>query len=346
MAKRGEDVSARWLGKIKTGVQFTVLYIILLRSDVLPGTIFLDKLADLFPSGLMLWSMIFLCFCTTISLFPFFKSFSYVNNYNLSQREESNRAWYIVAMPNILTVGNYLCGVTAVFFAMPQVTVQYRSFVISFWIFAAAFCDAFDGPLSRKLKSFSDFGACLDSSTDLSTFGLATAIIIFLRFSAIKGGNSIWGIIIAVFYFTFVHLRLARFTDLTSQKENKGVKSDFVGLPSPSGSLGVMIFFTFFENIIPLSFFVIVLSLLMYSKFDFVSHSNSLKYPLYKYFLIPSLFIGFAMFLVLVFQQPFVSKHFARDMIVYFNICSWIFFVPFLIYLLHAIFRTYIKKNV
>jgi phosphatidylserine synthase len=284
-----------------------------------------------------------MCFCTVISIFPFFKSFSYVNDYTLSQREESDSPWYIVIWPNLLTVGNYLCGVTAVFFAMPEIEVQYRSFVILFWGFAAGVCDAFDGPLSRKLKTYSEFGACLDSSTDLSTFGLAVAVVIFLRFSAIKGGSSFLGILMAIIYFMFVHLRLARFTKLSHRETDRGKKKDFVGLPSPSGAAGVLIFFTFFNDIQILSLGVLILSLLMYSRFDLISHSNSIQHPLYKYFLIPTLFAGFGMLSVLVFQQPFVSRHFSRELIDYFNVCSWILFVPLIIYILDGIRRTYFK---
>ena len=343
LKRKGIDVSAKWLGKIKTGVQFTVLYIILLRTNLLPGTIGLDLIAKILPENLILWGIVLLCFCTVISIFPFFTSFSYVNDYVKSRKLRSKIQWSIECIPNLLTIGNYLSGITAVYFAMPQVNIQYRTFVILFWIFTAGLCDAFDGPLSRKLKSQSDFGACLDSSTDLSTFGLSIAVIIFLRFSAILDKFSIWGLILAIFYFTFVHLRLARFTLISNHRENKTQKGDFTGLPSPSGALGTLIFFTFFENIFILSIAIIFISLLMYSKFDFISHSNSIKHSFYRYFFIPIVFIGFGMLLVLIFQQPFVSMHFSRELIVYFKICSWILLSLFIIYVFDGIFRTFIK---
>ena len=344
MQRKGEDVSAKWLGKVKTVIQFTVLYIILLRANVLSGTVLVDDLARRLPEGVILWGTLFMCFCTVISLFPFFKTFSYVNDYQQSQKEECKRAWYIFGIPNLFTIGNYVCGVTAVYFAMPEVQVDYRSFVILFWIFAAGVCDAIDGPLARKLKSFSDFGACLDSSVDLSTFGLASAAIIFLRFSAIGTGYTIWGLVLAVFYFTFVHLRLARFSTILAANTDKSKKSDFVGMPSPSGSAGVMIFFTFFNNPIILSIAIIFLSIVMYSKFDFISHSNSWKHPLYRYFLIPALLAGFTLLLVLIFQQPFVNAHTSRALIIYFRICAWILFIPWVVYMLDAIWRTFFKE--
>ena len=341
LKRRGEDISAQWLGKIKAGVQFTVLYLFLLRVDVLPGTIFLEVLIQALPDNMMLWATILLCFCTMISLFPFFRSFSYVNAYTQSQRGESNKAWYIVLIPNLFTLGNYLCGVTAVFFAMPEVEVQHRSFVVLFWVLSAALCDAMDGPLARKLKAHSDFGAALDSSTDLSTFGLATAVIIYLRFSELKGALSLIGIVLAIVYFLYVHLRLAYFTKLAEQKEDKGVKSDFVGMPSPTGAVAVLVAFTFFENIYLLSSSIVLISMLMYSKLDFISHSNSIKHPLYKYLLIPAMLFGFGVLLALIFQQPFVSSHFSRELIVYFRLCSWFLAIPIGIYILDAFYRTY-----
>ncbi|MFC1524463.1 CDP-alcohol phosphatidyltransferase family protein [Thermodesulfobacteriota bacterium] len=345
LKRRGEDVSAKWLGKIKAGVQFTVLYVFLLRADVLPGTILLEAVVNLFPDNLMLWSAILLCFCTVISLFPFFRSFSYVNAYTQSQRSESNQSWYVVLVPNLFTLGNYLCGVTAVFFAMPEVDVQHRSFVVLFWVMSAALCDAFDGPIARKLNAHSDFGACLDSSTDLSTFGLATAVIIYLRFSELKDALSLLGIVLALVYFIYVHLRLARFTELADQKEDKSIKSDFEGLPSPTGAVSVLVAFTFFENIYLLSISIVIISLLMYSKLDFISHSNSIKHKLYQYCMIPFLVVGFIMLLVLIFQQPFVSSHFSRELIVYFQLCSWLLVVPIGCYIVDALYRTYWEKS-
>ncbi len=343
LRRKGLDASARWLGKIKTGVQFSVLYIILLRSSVLPETIVFEPLAKLFPANFILWGIILLSFSTVISVFPYFQSFSYVNDYTKSQFKESERAWYIVMIPNLFTIGNYLCGVTAVYFAMPEVDVEYRPFVCLFWVLAAAACDAFDGPLARKLRSHSDFGACLDSSTDLSTFGLATAVIIFLRFSFIKGGSSYLGLVVALIYFTYVHLRLARFTVRLQNNPDKRKKQDFEGMPSPAGACAALLCFTFFDHIGLLSVAVVMVSLLMYSKLDFISHSNAVHHPLYRYFLIPLALAGFLMFIVLIFQQPFVTSHFARELEDYFRICSWLLVAPVFIYIVDGFRRTYFK---
>jgi len=74
LRRKGEDASAKWLGKLKTGVQFTALYIIIIRSGVLPDTVFYEMIAKMFSDGFVLWGMILLCFATVISVFPYFKS--------------------------------------------------------------------------------------------------------------------------------------------------------------------------------------------------------------------------------------------------------------------------------
>lgn len=346
MSRRGVDVSARWLGKIKTGVQFTVLYILILRIGALPGTVGLDAIAQLFPPQLALWGVLLMCFCTIVSLFPFFQSFSYVNAYTQSQGKESNRPWYIVAVPNLFTIGNYLCGVTAVYFAMPTVEVMYKPFVVLYWIMAAAFCDAFDGPMARRLKVNSELGDCLDCSTDLSTFGLAVGVVIFLLYCDMEV-HVAWAAFVALAYFISVHLRLARFTQLQQAQVDPSQKLDFVGLPSPSGGFGVLVFLTLFHPIEHLLFVeVAILSLLilgtswlMYSRYDYLSHSNALKNRFYKWVMIPGIFGGFGMVFVLVFQQPFVSDHFSRELLYYFRACSWMLAALQTVYILDGLRR-------
>jgi len=345
LRKKGIDVSARWLGKIKTVVQFTVLYILLLRIPEIPGTILLDQLARMFSPSFILWLLVFMCFITVISFFPFFESFAYVNAYQKSQRAESERPWYIVCIPNLFTLGNYFCGVTAVFFAMPEINVAYRPFVILFWVFAAALFDAFDGPLARKLRVHSDFGACLDSSTDLSTFGLATGLALSLQLSEMKGNFSLWGAVVGIVYFTYVHLRLARFSIRLEEKEDSSEKGDFLGLPSPAGAFAVLLAFTLTDNAWVLSLLVIAISLLMYSKLNFISHSNAVRTKLYRGFIMPLVILGFGILTVLLFQQPFVSMHTSRELKDYFAACAYLLTVPMAVYILDACRRTFISKE-
>jgi len=330
MARLGRDVSARWMGKLKTGVQFAVLYIVVLRLGELPGTVGLDHLVRLIPASAILWGVILMCFCTVVSLFPFFEQFGYVNAYSQDRTRDPARPWYLVAIPNAFTIGNYLCGVTAVYFAMPGVDVLYRPFVILFWIMAAAFCDALDGTIARKLNVSSELGDCLDASTDLSTFGLSVGVVIFALYTAMDV-HVVFAALLAFVYFWSVHVRLARFSKLQASQTNGAAKPNFVGLPSPSGGCGVLVYLTLFHPVEHLPTpQVAVLSLLilgtcwfMCGKFDFISHGNAFHSTFYKWVMIPAVFAGFGMEFVLVFQQPFVSDRFAHDLLYYFRACSW-----------------------
>jgi phosphatidylserine synthase len=140
-----------------------------------------------------------------------------------------------------------------------------------------------------------------------------------------------------------VHLRLARFTVRLQANTDKRKKQDFEGMPSPAGAIAALLCFTFFDNIFVLSVAIILISLLMYSKLDFISHSNAIHHPLYRYFLIPMALSGFLMFIVLIFQQPFVTSHFAKELKDYFRICSWLVVTPVFIYILDGFRRTYMK---
>jgi len=347
MKRHGKDVSAGWLGKLKTGVQFVMLYILALRIGYQPGTIGIDTIVAQFSDGAVLWGIILLCFITVISIFPFFDTFWYVNTYKKSRRGESSRPWYLVAIPNGFTIGNYLCGVTAVYFAMPQVEVLYRPFVILFWVMSGAFCDTLDGPIARKLKVHSEFGSCLDNSTDLSTFGLAVGTIVFLVFFAMDAVHPITAMGVTLFYFAMVHLRLARFSELSERDPTPGKKKDFVGMPSPAGGIGVLVILTLYHDLarmtpfeaVTLTTLILGVSLLMYSEYDFISHANAIHAPLYRYSMIPVICIGFGMLTVLNFQQPFVADHFSRELIYYFRACSWIMTASLVVYIIDGIRR-------
>ena len=89
---------------------------------------------------------------------------------------------------------------------------------------------------------------------------------------------------------------------------------------------------------------IILISILMYSKLDFISHSNSIHQPMYRFLLIPATFAGFFMLIVLIFQQPFVTTHIVRELLVYFRICSWLLAVSMFFYVLDAFRRTYVKS--
>ena len=75
-------------------------------------------------------------------------------------------------------------------------------------ILVAAVLDALDGTIARLLKAASDFGAELDSLSDVVAFGVAPGLIIYFWSLSTIGG---FGWAAALFFAVCCALRLARF---------------------------------------------------------------------------------------------------------------------------------------
>lgn len=351
LQRRGKDVSARWLGKLKTPIQFIVLYLLVLRIPTLPAVLGIEVPLRALPAAFMQWSVLLMCFFTVISVFPFFDSFSYVNSYSPADSARPRRPWQLVLIPNLFTVGNYLCGVTAVFFAMPRTvdSPTAGAFVTLFWLLAAGLCDAADGPLARKLKTFSEFGACLDSSMDLSTFGLAASCVIYFQLTGLffplpgmeyhpVAVRFAAGAVALTFFFA-VHTRLARFTLLEKRRADRSSKADFIGMPSPAGAVGALILFTFFRNPFLIASLVLLLAYLMCSRFNFPSLATLMKRPFYRFIFIPAVLLAFLGLYLLMFCYPFLTHNFRHDIALAFPLIAWTLFFSLVFYVLHGIGR-------
>lgn len=349
LQRKGQDVSARWLGKLKTPIQFTVLYILVLRIPDLPVTLGLELPLRALPSAVIEWGILLMCFFTVISVFPFFKSFSYVNSYAPADPGRARRPWYLVLIPNLFTVGNYLCGVTAVFFAIPgRDSAGGMPFVTLFWLLAAGICDAVDGPLARRFKTLSEFGACLDSSMDLSTFGLATSCVIYSQLFGLFIVNGLAGHewmahlaagLVAAAFFCSVHTRLARFTRLEKLRSNPLAKADFAGMPSPSGAVGALVLFIFLGNPWLIALLTLAIAALMCSRYNYPNLATLGKLPFYRYIYIPAVLLAFLVLYLLMFFYPFLSHNFLHDISVLFDVIAWVLFSSLVIYTLHGLAR-------
>ncbi len=134
-------------------------------------------------------------------------------------------------LPNMLTLGGLCCGLTGMRFAIME-----RWDLAATFIVIAAFIDGFDGRLARLLKASSNFGAQLDSLSDIICFGVAPAIIIyFWQLQSLRT----FGWAIALFYVVCAALRLARFNASLDADEPKEIwrKKFFTGVPAPSGAM-------------------------------------------------------------------------------------------------------------
>lgn len=137
----------------------------------------------------------------------------------------------IYLLPNFFTSVNLFLG----FFAIIQTfkasengdTTLYSRAAMA--IIVAIIFDVIDGRVARLTKTTSSFGQEYDSLADLTTFGLAPALLMH-SWGLNYFGRLGW---LAVFlYFACVALRLARFNTQSKTVEKEG----FQGLPSPAAA--------------------------------------------------------------------------------------------------------------
>ena len=138
-------------------------------------------------------------------------------------------------------------------------------------ILVAAIIDGLDGRIARLIKGTSQVGKELDSLTDVISFGVAPAFIMYF-WSLNQLGRIGW--LICLIYVVCVALRLARF-NVSSNADPSWRDNFFEGIPSPAGGVLVLMplvfsfsefkFFNVNYNIIIPVLFVII-SMLLISK--------------------------------------------------------------------------------
>ena len=128
-------------------------------------------------------------------------------------------------LPSLVTCLNLMCGVCACILALWGYFYQAYCFIL-----AGAVFDLCDGALARLLKVTSDMGKELDSLSDLVTFGLAPALMLFAWYFKIncEGAPSPLAFV-PLLLVAFSALRLARFNVADS-----GCAPCFNGLPTPA----------------------------------------------------------------------------------------------------------------
>lgn len=135
-----------------------------------------------------------------------------------------NFAWLL---PNLLTIAALVCGMTAVRYALVD---RFEAAVLL--VALAGVFDALDGRMARLLKSSSNFGAQLDSLSDMVVFGVVPAMLMYL-FALEDGGRIAWAA--CLFYTTCCALRLARFNSELHDTPTWAANY-FTGVPSPAAA--------------------------------------------------------------------------------------------------------------
>jgi CDP-diacylglycerol--serine O-phosphatidyltransferase len=125
-------------------------------------------------------------------------------------------------LPCIFTLANLLFGFLAIIFAFENVLR-----LASAMIMLSVLMDSLDGKVARKFKANSDFGKELDSLSDVISFGLAPAVLIYVFVYQISW--PFWGIWVSAFFAMCGAVRLARFNILCSTDYFVGVPITFAG---------------------------------------------------------------------------------------------------------------------
>ncbi len=142
----------------------------------------------------------------------------------VSENGKPVRRQGIYLLPNLFTTGALFAGFYAVIAALRG---DFQSAPIA--IFAALVLDGLDGRIARLTNTQSKFGAEYDSLSDMVSFGVAPALVMF-SFALGELGKFGWSA--AFVYVACAALRLARFNTQIDTAD----KNFFTGLASPSAA--------------------------------------------------------------------------------------------------------------
>uniref|UniRef100_UPI003F6A42F4 CDP-alcohol phosphatidyltransferase family protein n=1 Tax=Polaribacter sp. TaxID=1920175 RepID=UPI003F6A42F4 len=189
-------------------------------------------------------------------------------------------------IPNILTLGNLLCGTIATIYAIYE---DFNSAAV--FVLIGILLDFFDGFVARLLKVSGDLGKQLDSLADMVTSGVVPGLIMFQLINAnseISSINnefllngSLFGLVLTL----GACYRLAKFNLDTRQSDS------FIGLPTPAMCLFVISLpliqensnLHVVENLLESNYFLIGITLLLTFLMNAEISLFSLKFKEYSF---------------------------------------------------------------
>ena len=207
-----------------------------------------------------------------------------------------------VILPNILTLVGVCIGLTSIKFAFDG---KFELSIIA--VIVAAIIDGLDGRIARLIKGTSKVGKELDSLTDMISFGVAPAFIMYFWKLNTLGR---FGWLLCLVYVICVALRLARF-NVNSNQEPSWRDNFFEGVPSPAGGILVLtpliislsgfdLFLLNYDIVVPI--FFIATSFLLISKFPSYSFKKIVIPRRTTIFLLFSIVLFFGLLLVYTFN--------------------------------------------
>ncbi len=210
-----------------------------------------------------------------------------------------------VILPNILTLVGVCIGLSSIKFALDA---KYELAIIA--VVFAAMIDGLDGRIARLIKGTSKVGKELDSLTDVISFGVAPAFIMYF-WSLNNLGKFGW--LLCLIYVVCVSLRLSRF-NVGSNDEPSWKDNFFEGIPSPAGGILVLMpliyslsGFEFIQINFIVPIFFVTISFLLISKFPTYSLKKIIVPRSMTIFLLFTIVLYFGLLLIYTFKAMFVS---------------------------------------
>ena len=209
-------------------------------------------------------------------------------------------------LPNTLTIFGVCLGLSSIKFA---IDLNYSIAVIA--IGFAAILDTLDGRVARLIKGTSKVGKELDSLTDVISFGVAPAFIMY--FWHLNQIEKI-GWLLCLMYVVCVALRLARF-NITSNINHEWKDNFFEGVPAPAGAILLLMplifeksnIFSIIDNTYIVSTMFIIVPLLMISKIPTYSFKKIVIPRKSTVFLLFGIGIFIGLLIIYTFKTVFIS---------------------------------------
>ena len=213
-----------------------------------------------------------------------------------------------VILPNMLTLIGVCIGLTSIRFALDG---RFELAIVA--IIIAALIDGLDGRIARLIKGTSKVGKELDSLTDMISFGVAPAFIMFFWKLNTLGK---FGWLLCLIFVICVALRLARF-NVNSNQEPSWRDNFFEGVPSPAGGIlvltpliislsGFELFQINYDIVTPV--FFIVTSFLLIRKFPTYSFKKIVIQRKATIFLLFAIVLFFGLLLIYTFNVIAISS--------------------------------------
>ena len=236
-------------------------------------------------------------------------------------------------LPNMFTLVGVCIGLTSIKFAFDE-----RFGLAIICIIVAGLIDGLDGRIARLIQGTSKVGKELDSLTDVISFGVAPAFIMyFWQLNTL--GRVGW--IICLIYVICVALRLARF-NVNAETQSSWKDNFFEGVPSPAG--GILVLMPLIYSQSELQFFKIDYNYFVPILFILISVLLISKVPTYSFkkiavprrltiFLLFSVVLFFGLLLIYTYNIIVISS------------LLYLILIPFSIYHFKNLNKKFINKN-